>query len=111
VHQPVGLVINNLLLPPLEALLILSIAQEKTWLQFILNLKIFQVLGTASYAFYLIHHGPVANQLNGIFPLGNNAVAFLFLWSVACLLYIGIERPLYRRFRVAIDRDRRQGTL
>ncbi|RDB05688.1 acyltransferase family protein [Runella aurantiaca] len=84
----------NLLLPVAIGFGLAGISTEKTFINRVLSHSLAQTLGKSSYAFYLIHLGPVAVVLQRY--VSNNAlVLFILLWIVAYGLYRWVERPLY----------------
>lgn len=89
------LVINNFILPCATGLLLLGLAQEKTWLAKILSSTPMQWLGKSSYALYLIHIGVIQAALSD-WVSTNTLVLFVLLNAIAIGLYIGVERPLQR---------------
>ncbi|QIL77850.1 acyltransferase family protein [Hymenobacter sp. HDW8] len=52
-------IVNNILLPIPIVLLFWGLIRERTWLQSILQSRLFILLGKSSYIFYLIHLGAV----------------------------------------------------
>jgi peptidoglycan/LPS O-acetylase OafA/YrhL len=92
-----GTLINNWVLAACFGLLIYgAISEPRFFFNRILGSRVFVLLGKASYAFYLIHLGPIKTLLElhiKGFP-GNSVALFLALNVVACLFYLGIEEPL-----------------
>jgi peptidoglycan/LPS O-acetylase OafA/YrhL len=97
-----GLAVNNLLLPLATGWLLHGLAHERTAASRLLGSPTGQLLGRASYCFYLIHMGPLANWLTGLLLPGlpaavPRALALLALLTLASLaLYAGLERPAHR---------------
>lgn len=95
-----GLLIRNLLLPVCVAWLLYGLITEKTWFQWLLSTRVMVLLGNASFAFYLFH----INYVNAltykwhVFPDRN----FTFLWILAIIVYLLIEKPLYLLLRKMI---------
>ncbi|WP_428666396.1 acyltransferase family protein [Runella sp.] len=85
----------NLLLPIAVGFGLVGLATEKSLLISVLSSSLFQTLGKASYAFYLIHIGPVAIVLQR-YVSDNNLVLLILLWGVACGLYRWVERPVFK---------------
>lgn len=93
-----GIALTNLVLPIPVALLLLGLAIERTWLQWLLQTKLFEVLGKCSYAFYLIHIGVI----DTFFYQNVSANLFARLASTTVLsvaIYYGIESPLQKWLR------------
>ncbi|MFQ3213757.1 MAG: peptidoglycan/LPS O-acetylase OafA/YrhL [Marivirga sp.] len=78
--------------------LYLGLITEKTIIASILSSKLFQLLGKASYAFYLIHLGFIASFLANIIP--HTLGLFIVLNILAILLYLIIEQPLNKRIKL-----------
>lgn len=78
--------------------LYLGLITEKTIIASILSSKLFQLLGKASYAFYLIHLGFMASFLANIIP--HTLGLFIVLNILAILLYLIIEQPLNKRIKL-----------
>jgi peptidoglycan/LPS O-acetylase OafA/YrhL len=93
-----GIALSNLLMPFPVALLLLGLVTERTWLQRLLQTKVFDVLGKSSYAFYLIHIGVI----DTFFYQNVSANLFARLASTTLLsiaIYYGIENPLQKWLR------------
>jgi peptidoglycan/LPS O-acetylase OafA/YrhL len=96
-----GLALNNLLLPVATGWLLHGLAHERTAASRLLGTPTWQLLGRASYCFYLIHMGPLASWLERLLtpalPTGPRTLALLALLALASLaLYAGLERPAHR---------------
>jgi peptidoglycan/LPS O-acetylase OafA/YrhL len=96
-----GLAVNNLLLPVATGWLLYGLAHERTAASRLLGTPAWQLLGRASYCFYLIHMGPIATWLERlltpVLPPGPRPLALLALLVLASLaLYFGLERPAHR---------------
>ncbi|QKG56059.1 acyltransferase [Hymenobacter sp. BRD128] len=96
-----GVAINNLLLPVATGWLLHGLAHERTRASRLLSTPAWQLLGRASYCFYLIHMGPLANGLEA--RLAPRLPALLLplallgpLVLAALALYFGLERPAHR---------------
>ncbi len=84
----------NLLLPVVIGFGLVGLSTENTFINRLLSHPLTQTLGKSSYAFYLIHIGPVAVVLQR-YVSNNGVVLFILLWIVAYGLYRWVERPLY----------------
>jgi peptidoglycan/LPS O-acetylase OafA/YrhL len=96
-----GALANNLLLPWATGLLLVGLATETTWLSRALGSGPLQLLGRASYCFYLLHMGLVAQQLKPwLVPALSAPVATLvllaLLWLASIALYYALEKPAHR---------------
>ena len=96
-----GLAVNNLLLPVATGWLLHGLAHERTAASRLLGTPSWQLLGRASYCFYLIHMGPLASWLERLLtpalPTGPRTLALLALLVLVSLaLYAGLERPAHR---------------
>jgi peptidoglycan/LPS O-acetylase OafA/YrhL len=93
IHHPVGIIINNMLLPLFGILpLYYGLIVESTVLKKFLSLPVMQLLGKSSYAFYLLHMGVFMVTFHNM----SNSVLVCFmainLLSITC--YLIIEEPL-----------------
>jgi len=89
-------VINNWVLSSAFALLILGLVREpRSWLARLLATPLFGLLGRASYAFYLIHLGPLSTIIrNGLKGLpGSSILTFVVLNILSIALLYVIEEP------------------
>jgi peptidoglycan/LPS O-acetylase OafA/YrhL len=93
IQNPIGLVINNYLLPVAIALLFWGLIHERTWLQRLLSTRAFEVLGKSSYTLYLIHFG-VYTALVQAFITRNLFLIVLIVQVTAILAWKFIEEPL-----------------
>jgi len=96
-----GALANNLLLPWATGLLLVGLATETTWLSRGLGSAPMQLLGRASYCFYLLHMGVVAQWLRpwlvpALAPPVATLVLLALLWLVSIGLYYGLEKPAHR---------------
>ena len=97
-EHPVGIVLNNVVLPVGIALWFAGLLTEGTLLRRLLSSRPAQVLGKSSYVFYLIHMGVIHDFVTRFFttpPL----LAFLILIGVAIGLHYLVEEPLNRWLR------------
>jgi peptidoglycan/LPS O-acetylase OafA/YrhL len=85
----------NGLLPIAVGLGLVGLLTEQTFMSRLLSSSLGQLLGKSSYAFYLIHLGPVAIGLQR-YVSDNSAVRMILLWGIAYALYRWVEMPLYR---------------
>lgn len=92
----------NGLLPIAVGLGLIGLSTEQTFISRLLSSSLGQLLGKSSYAFYLIHIGPVAIGLQR-YVSGNELMLMFLLWSIAYGLYRWVEKPLYR---LAVDYSR-----
>lgn len=90
----------NCLLPVGICLIFLGLLHEGSRSQYYLSHPLLQILGRSSYAFYLIHIGPVAKGLERV-GVSNTGLQFVLLIAIAWGLYIAVERPLQLRFRAS----------
>ncbi|MFN7921534.1 MAG: acyltransferase family protein [Bryobacteraceae bacterium] len=97
VGHPVGKVLNNLVLPPFLAMLFLGLIREQSIIRTILSSRVFVLLGRSSYAFYLVHVGPIhgvlAERMAGWSEGPRLAVGFAAMNAIAVLIYWAYERP------------------
>ncbi|AXE20319.1 acyltransferase [Runella rosea] len=84
----------NLLLPVVIGFGLEGISTEKTFISSLLSHPLTQTLGKSSYAFYLIHIGPVAVVLQR-YVSNNGLILLILLWIVSYGLYRWVEKPLY----------------
>jgi peptidoglycan/LPS O-acetylase OafA/YrhL len=97
-----GIVLNNFFLPVTTALLIYGLITEKTWVSDLLSTAVLQVLGKASYAFYLIHLGVISLWLS---QWMRSPLLFLALQGCAVLLWWLVEDPLRRLILRLVNRQ------
>lgn len=97
-EAPLGIVLNNLVLPAGIGLFYAGLLTEATWLRRLLASQPLQLLGKSSYAFYLIHLGAVQALLHN-YVTSNAPLLFLVLNVVAIGLYYLVEQPLNRWLR------------
>ena len=120
VYHPAGLVLNNLVLPIFIAAFYWGLIREASLVRRILSTRTADLLGRSSYAFYLIHIGPLFTYLLGCVVLlasvfgaeaartvdallGRVGVRFAFVTLLSIALYEAVEAPanrlIRRRFR------------
>lgn len=106
-RHPLGIMINNLMLPIFYALLFLGLIREKTIVQRFLGSQIFVLLGKSSYIFYLTHMGIVqALVARVVCPETFTPVTtlqylsqFILLNTISIVLYLYVEDPLNHLIR------------
>ena len=97
-----GVFLNNLVLPWATGLLLAGLATETTRLSRGLSTPLWQLLGKASYCFYLLHLGLLPQVLQpwlGQWLGGGTALAALFLLlllAAVALYFFGVEKPARR---------------
>lgn len=98
--HPLTLVLNLVALPAAGGLLFAGLLSERSWFRQLLSGRLFQHLGRSSYAFYLLHAGPLAfwvyEALPSFWPLQLLAVQL-----VAYVVYRLVEEPAGRWLRTA----------
>ena len=93
IFTPVGMLLNNVLLPLLGvAPLLWGLVGEDTALRRLLSSAPLQLLGKSSYVFYLIHMGALQRLLHEW--LGSSGLTLLALYGLSMLLYWAVEEPL-----------------
>jgi peptidoglycan/LPS O-acetylase OafA/YrhL len=92
VLSPAGVLLNNLILPFWIGLFYLGLLQDDSYLKRILSTSLLQLLGKASYAFYLIHLGFIATYLTSRNITG--VWFFLALDGIAIALFKLVEEPI-----------------
>jgi peptidoglycan/LPS O-acetylase OafA/YrhL len=88
--------INNVVLVPGICLLLYGLIHEPSPLRRVLSSRLFDLLGKASYAFYLIHAG-LLNRFLDLHVTTNLPLKFAITNALAIVLYKGIEYPLYKK--------------
>lgn len=79
-----------------------GLIEETTIQSKIFGSSLFVLLGNASFIFYLIHIAYVNQKIKEYILLPDRN--YLLLWGVSCLLYLLIEKPLYRFCRNQIKK-------
>jgi peptidoglycan/LPS O-acetylase OafA/YrhL len=98
--HPLMLVLNLVGLPAAGGLLFAGLLSEHSWFRQLLSGDLFQKLGRSSYAFYLLHAGPLSfwvyERLPNFWPL-----QLLVVQVVSYGLYKLVEEPLGQWLRPA----------
>jgi peptidoglycan/LPS O-acetylase OafA/YrhL len=107
--HPIGMALNNLLLPVMVCLLFAGLIAERTIIREVLSSGPFVFLGRSSYAFYLVHYGvlPLFVMLPRLAVLSEGlriGVLFILVNVVSAALYIGVEHPMNQFVRKRVDR-------
>jgi peptidoglycan/LPS O-acetylase OafA/YrhL len=105
-YHPVGIIINNLVLPITGiSALYWGLLTERNAVTRVLASRLFILLGKASYAFYLIHVGFIADWFMNNVSM-HPVLLFLYLNVMAILLYQLFEHPvneiIRKKFRVTV---------
>jgi peptidoglycan/LPS O-acetylase OafA/YrhL len=95
IQSSTGLVINNLLLPVAIAIFFYGLIREQSIIRSFLSMKPLQILGKASYTFYLIHVGVISLWVDAYLN-GNLLMLFVLLNLLAIALWWLLEDPLNR---------------
>jgi peptidoglycan/LPS O-acetylase OafA/YrhL len=98
VHTFPGLLVNNFFLPVAIILFFRGLLFETTVLGKLLSGSLFQLLGKASYAFYLIHVGFISKFFI-TYITANHIAIFILINLVSIALFHYIEEPLNLYFR------------
>lgn len=88
--------INNVVLVPGICLLLYGLIHEPSLLRRVLSSRPFDLLGKASYAFYLIHAGLLDRFLD-LHVTTSLLLKFVIVNALAIALYKGVEYPLYQK--------------
>ncbi len=87
-----GMLFNNLVLPLFISCFIIGLITEKTNFQTVLSSNFFQLLGKASFCFYLLHEGVVADfVLNAI---ANPYLTIVILYLVSAIVWFFYEEKV-----------------
>lgn len=95
---PHGLFINNIILPFFICLMIWGLLKEQNPFHTLVRTRIFDIMGRASYAFYLIHLG-VWHTFFVKYVSDNLFLYFIFIQISAVLLFLYVEDPLHNAVR------------
>ncbi|MBI3534495.1 MAG: acyltransferase [Deltaproteobacteria bacterium] len=93
--HPVGIFLNNFILPPCIAVLIYGLVSERTSLGKFLSLRIMVFLGKSSYTFYLLHVGILSGILLKYTPI-NNIELFVLINLISMAIYVVFEEPMQK---------------
>jgi peptidoglycan/LPS O-acetylase OafA/YrhL len=95
--EPMGMVLNDLLLPVFLGIGILGLVLERSIASRLLSTELFLILGRSSYAFYLLHMSVFTAVFVRFLPAGSDVIRMgllLVAMNVASvLLYVLYERP------------------
>lgn len=97
-RNPLGIAVNNLVLPLGISMFFYGLLTERTQLAHLFSTKVAQILGKSSYAFYLVHMGVLSVFVKRNIsdsPMVILAVAL----GVAYLLWRFVEEPLQAMLR------------
>ena len=114
--HPAGIVLNNVVLPIVIAAFYWGLIREASFVREILSTRTADLLGRSSYAFYLIHIGPLLSYLLGCLVLlagffgaqaasvtesllGHVGVLFVLVTLLSIGLYQSVEAPANRFVR------------
>ncbi len=93
-----GILANNFVLPFFVCAFIAGLILENSWITNVLKTKFFELLGRASYTFYLIHMG-ILQVFLGHHLQFNYWVVFILLWLVSILIYWFYEERMNHLIR------------
>ena len=97
-EQPITLLLNLVVLPLAGGLLLAGLLSETTWPRRLLSSRWFEHLGRSSYAFYLLHAGPLSFWIYERL-LDGWLLRLLVVQAVSYVVYQVVEEPLVRWFR------------
>lgn len=100
-EHPLGILLCATLFPWLVICMIHGLITEQTLFQGFLASGLMQLLGKASFAFYLIHISYVSLRLRECLLLPDRN--FVLLWIVSVMLYLVFEHPVNRLLRCFIQ--------
>ncbi|WP_375435108.1 acyltransferase family protein [uncultured Hymenobacter sp.] len=93
--NPLGVALNNLLLPIGIAAFFWGLIYEASALRQLLETKVFDLLGKSSYVFYLIHMG-IANQVLERSGIESILLRFVLLVALSIFLFHFVEEPVHK---------------
>lgn len=95
--HPVGLVLNNFVLPVFACILFRGLITEGTVVGRVLASRLFIFLGRSSYAFYLVHYGILTALIQPRLTIANEGirlfVLFVLVNLISSLLFLAVEHP------------------
>lgn len=91
-------IINNVFFPIAVFYFIYGLITERSMISYFLSLKLMEILGKSSYAFYLIHIGFISYFVSRQFHL-NTISLFISLNLISVALFYFIESPLNKGIR------------
>jgi peptidoglycan/LPS O-acetylase OafA/YrhL len=97
--HPMGIFVNNAVLPVGVALFFWGLLTEHTFVRQVLETPILELLGKSSYIFYLIHFGVISAFITENLTHHHLLPTFLSLNVVAIVLFQTLEEPLNLRIR------------
>ena len=105
--NPLGIFINNFILPVFVCCLFYGLLTERSIISKILSTDFFVLLGKSSYVFYLIHIGIFYNFISGLLSsieseIAVLAIVFILLNLLAIFIYKFVEDPLNRYLKNAV---------
>jgi peptidoglycan/LPS O-acetylase OafA/YrhL len=97
IHHPMGMALNNLVLPTFVCVMYLGLMSERTVLGRVLSSRTFVFLGRSSYAFYLIHFSFIIFVFEARIANLDKRLAAILLFLVSALLsavfFLLVEHP------------------
>jgi peptidoglycan/LPS O-acetylase OafA/YrhL len=94
IRHPIGMFINNLVLPLGVVLCFWGLLTENTVVSKLLSSKLFVLLGNSSYAFYLVHKGVAEKlSLDEHSTITDYWIVFFAINLLAIALFYAIEEP------------------
>jgi peptidoglycan/LPS O-acetylase OafA/YrhL len=102
--HPLGLVLRATLFPWLVICLLHGLITERTLLQRFFGSAPMELLGKASFAFYLIHISYVNIRIRELVLLPDRN--FVLLWVLSVLLFLIFEKPVHQSLRRLIQKNR-----
>jgi peptidoglycan/LPS O-acetylase OafA/YrhL len=104
-HHPLGLVLNNFILPVFISVLFLGLITENSLFRKILVTPLFRTLGKSSYIFYLIHLGAIQAFIKTL--IGPDfLLSFLVFNLLSLILFYLVEQPVNKQIRALTRRHR-----
>jgi peptidoglycan/LPS O-acetylase OafA/YrhL len=97
--HPMGIFVNNAVLPVGVALFFWGLLTEHTFFRKVLETPFMELLGKSSYIFYLIHFGVISAFITEHITHHQLLPTFISLNIVAIVLFQTLEEPLNHRIR------------